>query len=284
MKTPLSPRHVIGSPVQVSLMKPPKGWNRPAYTGRIERLLQTDGDDQYSYYSIRLDSEINITSSGSRQLLNQKQRPGKVAVVHLIVKLLRSVCLEGAFSGVVFSEEAGPIICLPRDEGVLERERIHAGTDIIELSSGFVEITEPIGFDPATAVGCRVEIKTLLDWDVDFPQGTIVRLLATEPPTSQVPQVLYVIDLDSPVNLDLGKPTALFKHKPRGTETRRRIIVAFRRPMALREELRGSVLSEETAPMLYCLRWERAPSEDKAEIRIKDLHALGPGRIEVIGE
>lgn len=137
------------------------------------------------------------------------------------------------------------------------------------------------GMDPRTAVGKRVQLEIGLDWDLEFPDGTIVRTMGIRAETSHV---FYLVELDSPLAFEPHERKRFWGRKrfPEEVVTRH-VIVEIRRVEALKEELKGNVYSQYSRPILYAPKGKEVLDQPIEKIELDELYAIGPGTIRIIG-
>lgn len=134
-------------------------------------------------------------------------------------------------------------------------------------------------FDPAAAVGKKVRLRILLDWDLRIPDGIIRRTITLVPRREQI---AYLVELESELIVETHEKGFFIKRKPLKKTGTRYLVVAIRRTEAAGEELHGHVLSELTAPLFYYPRKPELVS--RSELKSKeDLSLMGPGQIEIVG-
>ena len=134
-------------------------------------------------------------------------------------------------------------------------------------------------FNPGMAVGKKVRLRILLDWDLKIPDGVILGTLTLLPRREQI---AYLVELESELTIESHEKGFFLKRKPPKATRTRYLVVAIRRTEAAEEELRGRILSELTAPLFYYLRKPEVVS--RSELRSKeDLLMMGPGQIEIVG-
>ena len=135
-------------------------------------------------------------------------------------------------------------------------------------------------FDPSSVLGKRVRIEILLDWNLCIPEGRIQSVVELTPRRDAL---AYAVNLESEMKLesrDLHPGTFAKYRRPRSF-TVDRVVVAIRRIEAVEEELRGGILSELTAPLLYYVRSSERNSQ-KTMSTDRDLEVIGPCRIVVL--
>ncbi len=140
------------------------------------------------------------------------------------------------------------------------------------------------GFDPKSVIGKRVKLEILLEWELELPEGTIVRLVQTNAPIL-VPgnrNVYYLVELDSEVTFEPPGRGRVFHWGLPKEITTRHIIIEMRRVDKLLEELRGEVSSEWIAPILYSPRNEEVLTRSVIRFN-EDTIDIGPARVRVFG-
>ncbi len=129
-------------------------------------------------------------------------------------------------------------------------------------------------FDLQSVIGKKVHLTIMLDWDLKFPEGRFVRLLH-----SDRSQINYLLELDSPITFEphiMGP----FRARPPLISTSRLVIV-FRRPEIIHEDLHGDGGGEFGAPILLYLVGDASPPTKLIDF-VRSHDALGPVRVELI--
>lgn len=275
----MNPEAVVGKRVHLSRYKPPFFWRGQILSGRVTRFLRADAYLDSVLYLVELDTEFTFKPAGRDVFAERKDHPMRVTTRTVVVEIRRVELLEETIQGIVHADNSAPLLYCTRNEKVLSKHEMNVDRDLIALYPVFFEIVEPIGFDPAEAVGKRVQLDTLLEWDLIFPQGVITRLLN---PDMRTPHVSYLVELDSPMTFESNEEKSIFGRKQsRKSITTKHIVVEIRNVVAIKEELNGHVLSELTAPILHSVRIEKVLSSAKVELRDSDF-TLGPGRIRIV--
>lgn len=274
------PLSVVGRRVRIALLEGPLRWRLSLPLGRITRHLRPDVEIPHIFYLVELDSPISFEFPQPSISLRRKLKTKLINTKHIIVEIKRVERIEEELQGTgTLSSSDAPMLYFPLSTEALSHSELSVTEDIATMGPGFIEICDPGGFDPRSAVGQRVHIEILLKWDLKFPEGRITRWLETD---SSLPHIFYLVELDSPIMFELQQGrTFLGRKRQMKMVTTRYIIVEIRRPGRIQEELKGHVLSEWSAPLLGYPRNEEVLS--RAELNVsEDIVLLGPCRIRII--
>ena len=124
-------------------------------------------------------------------------------------------------------------------------------------------------------VGKKVRFEVLLDWDLKLPEGTFSKLVR-----GNTEQVSFLIDIDSPITFE-PHSEGIFALSRRPTVKTSRLIVVFRQPDAIMEELDGGSTSEFTAPLLYGLRQGAALPSGHVKAN-EECEVIGPVSVHLV--